>query len=232
MRRLLLLLMLIAVPVAGRADTRPVILVTGFEPFGGSTRNVSWDGLEPLIGTEVAGYRIEAVRLPVLWGAVRAPLESAIVRWKPVAVLSFGEGPEDAFRIETKARNRIQPRSRDNADAQPGRAFVLETGPAEYTAALPVSELRDALALAGFPVRLSSNAGAYLCEEAFYMLIDLTKAGNVPAGFVHVPKYPPKTSLSSTRRHRNRVTRAQRILIETLARWILEGHSPREKAAA
>ncbi|MGV2333342.1 MAG UNVERIFIED_CONTAM: hypothetical protein LVR18_04175 [Planctomycetaceae bacterium] len=53
---------------------RPVILLTGFEPFGEERPpNPSWEGIAKLNGTDWEGFRLAAVQLPVVW----APLWSS-----------------------------------------------------------------------------------------------------------------------------------------------------------
>ncbi|MDE2490941.1 MAG: pyroglutamyl-peptidase I, partial [Elusimicrobia bacterium] len=42
-----------------------VILITGFEPFGGERVNPSWEAARRLDGRRIAGRRVAARRLPV-----------------------------------------------------------------------------------------------------------------------------------------------------------------------
>lgn len=43
------------------------ILVTGFEPFGGSSRNASWEAVS-LLPETIAGHAVYRMRLPVCYG--------------------------------------------------------------------------------------------------------------------------------------------------------------------
>lgn len=43
------------------------ILVTGFEPFGGSSRNASWEAVL-LLPETIAGHAVYRMRLPVCYG--------------------------------------------------------------------------------------------------------------------------------------------------------------------
>ena len=86
-----LLAIVFSIPVVAAAD-KPVILLTGFEPFGAKRPpNPSWEAIAPLHDTEWHGYRLVAVQLPVVWGAPLKELEPRIQQLKPVAVFSFGQ---------------------------------------------------------------------------------------------------------------------------------------------
>lgn len=43
------------------------ILVTGFEPFGGSSSNASWEAVS-LLPETIAGHAVYRMRLPVCYG--------------------------------------------------------------------------------------------------------------------------------------------------------------------
>lgn len=51
------------------------ILVTGFEPFGGSSRNTSWEAVS-LLPETIAGHAVYRMRLPV------ATVRRAICWWR------------------------------------------------------------------------------------------------------------------------------------------------------
>ena len=89
-----------------RASDPPVILLTGFEPFGAKRPpNPSWEAIKTLNDTEWNGHRIVAVQLPVVWGEPLKQIEAQIESLKPVAVFSFGQGAPGAFAVEVRARN-------------------------------------------------------------------------------------------------------------------------------
>ena len=45
-----------------------VILLTGFDPFGGDTVNPSWRVAEALHGQRIGGHRVVAAQLPTVFG--------------------------------------------------------------------------------------------------------------------------------------------------------------------
>src|SRR5688500_6551909 len=64
----------------------PVILLTGFEPFGpGRPANSSWEGIQSLDGQTRGGFRLVCRRLPVVWGEPERLLASWLAELKPVA---------------------------------------------------------------------------------------------------------------------------------------------------
>ena len=168
------------------APRERVILLTGFEPFGGRPVNTSWEAIAPLEGRRVGDAILRCVRLPVAWGRIEAPLKEALDRFQPDAVLCLGEGRPGEYSLETLARNRALPYP-DNRQALPGRSRVIPGAPDSYPTALPVDVLLEGLRKAGFPAGPSSDAGGYLCEECFYLLMHLTRGGNGARGFLHVP---------------------------------------------
>src|SRR5881227_1066640 len=77
---------------AAAEDAKPIILLTGFEPFGKSDFNTSWNLVKKLEGREIGGFDIKSLQLKVVYDAVDKPLQEAIEKLKPAAVISFGEG--------------------------------------------------------------------------------------------------------------------------------------------
>lgn len=199
----------------------PVVLLTGFAPFGGRPRNASWDAVKSLHEKTLDGVKFHCVELPVEWGRVREPLEKAVATARPKAVLCLGEGRLGTISVECVARNAVKDLP-DNARQRPGRSAVLPEGPETYRTALPVAALVSELTLRseGFRVEKSEDAGGYLCEECFYTLMHLgtrrLTAGE-PHGFLHVPPHPwpqdEKASAAHAAKVRAAVMTAVRLLV-------------------
>jgi pyrrolidone-carboxylate peptidase/ketosteroid isomerase-like protein len=184
--------LIVALAVGGRsavAGEPPVILLTGFEPFGPDRPdNPSWEGIKDLDGREWRGCKLVARRIPVVWGEPLKRLEALADELKPVAVFSFGQGTPGSYTVEAVARNRRAPFP-DNAGLAPGSPTVTADGPEEFHATADVDRLVRALAAKGHVVRRSEDAGRYLCEETLYSLETLKKAGRLRGTVVlsHVP---------------------------------------------
>ena len=82
---------------------RPRLLLTGFEPFGGTDYNTSWEVIRKLDGEMLGGMKVKVLRLPVVWGKASERLGAAIREHKPDAVVCFGMGSR--LCVERVARN-------------------------------------------------------------------------------------------------------------------------------
>ena len=119
--------------------SRPVILLTGFEPFGEARPpNPSWDGIAALDGRQWHDYRLVCKRMRVEWGAARRQLQQWIAEYHPVAIFSFGEGLPGAFALESEASN-SRGQYPDNRDALPPSPAIVDGGPAAFHSALDLA---------------------------------------------------------------------------------------------
>lgn len=184
--------LLVALAVGGRsavAAEPPVILLTGFEPFGPDrSANPSWEGIKGLDGREWRGCKIVARQLPVVWGEPLKRLETLAAELEPVAVFSFGQGMPGSYTIEAVAHNHRAP-IQDNDGRTPGAPTVTADGPDVLRSTSDVDRLVRTVAAKGHTVRRSENAGRYLCEETLYSLETLKKGDKLRGTvvFSHVP---------------------------------------------
>lgn len=183
-------------PAVDGEEAMPVILLTGFEPFGdGRPPNPSWEGIRALDGQPWRGYQLAARRLPVVWGAPRKHLEPWLEELKPVAVFSFGQG--GGYKLEIHADNRRGDGQDNNGDRPPQREIVA-SGPATFAATINAKAIVDDLTKRDYRVGISREAGNYLCEECLYTLEYLKQRDQrqLDVLFCHLPplkedKYEP-----------------------------------------
>lgn len=171
------------------APGKPVILLTGFEPFGESKPpNPSWEAIKNLDGREWSGHLLVSKQLPVVWGSPLDRLPSWVEQYKPVAVFAFGQGRPGAFTIETKARNRRAPYP-DNLGQTPPAPDIVDGGPEALDATIDAPKLVEAMAAKGYAIKASTDAGRYLCEETLYGLEYLKTNRKIdgPVLFCHIP---------------------------------------------
>ena len=169
-------------------DDKPVILLTGFEPFGNNRPpNPSWEGICDLNETDWNGYRIVAHQLPVIWGEPLKHFREQIEKHHPVAIFSFGQGGEGTFALESRA-GKTRGRIPDNDGQLPTEYSITDDGPAEFQASMDCQQMKELLSKQGYPVRISRQAGQYLCEETLYSL-EYTKKTKpeLVVAFCHVP---------------------------------------------
>lgn len=174
----------------------PTILLTGFAPFGGETRNPAWEAVSALGGVRISGHRVVARELPVVFGASLKVLRAAIRDTRPALVLCVGQaGGRAQLSLERVAINVDDARIADNAGACPIDMPVVADGPDAYFTTLPIKAMLVALREAGIPAEVSQTAGTYVCNHVFYGLMHALRRTRVRAGFIHVPYAPAQAAL-------------------------------------
>lgn len=177
---------------AGRSPLS--VLVTGFDPFGGSPVNPSWQAVHALHGRVIAGHRIVGAELPTVFGASIARLERLLEEHQPQLVICTGQaGGRPAISLERVAINVDDARIPDNAGAEPVDQPVVAGGPAAYFTGLPIKAMLQALLDAGIRAEVSQTAGTFVCNHTFYGLMHLLaqpRWRHVRGGLIHVPWLP------------------------------------------
>lgn len=180
---------------AARAERAARVLVTGFEPFAGASRNASWEAVSALAEAGMPGAELEILRLPVAFGAAGERLREEFERVRPDLVLATGlDASARGIRLERLAVNLDDARIPDNAGAQPVDAPAVPGAPLARAATLPVKACLAALREAGLPAELSMSAGGFVCNHLFVHLMDALEGARradgapVRGGFVHVPE--------------------------------------------
>ena len=166
-----------------------VILVTGFEGFGGEAINPSWEVCTRL-PREIAGARVETCRVPCEFRRSIEVVAEAIERHRPTLVISLGQaGGRDRIGVERVGINVDDARIPDNAGARPINEAIAANGPPAYFATLPVKAMVRAVRAAGIAAELSNSAGTYVCNHVMYGVLHFLAASGTKAraGFIHVP---------------------------------------------
>ena len=176
--------------------TLPIVLLTGFAPFGGETINPSWQAVSALDRAQIAGHHLVARLLPVEFGASLAALREAIAEVSPTLVLCVGQaGGRAQLSIERVAINVDDARIPDNANGHPIDTPIVAGGPAAYFARLPIKAILADLHAAGIPAEISQTAGTYVCNHVFYGLMHaLRDEPYIRGGFVHIPYSPEQAT--------------------------------------
>ena len=172
-----------------RRMTRPLVLITGFDPFGDLSVNTSQAVVEHLAETTFENFALEAQILPTAYGRSFATLEARLDP-RPDAVLMFGvAGSVDRISIETRAANRRSRERPDNDGVVPSDAIIDPSAPDTVRTTIDADALLTRLAEDGIEAHLSDDAGDYLCNFTYYALLRWIGASGVrlPAVFVHVP---------------------------------------------
>jgi pyroglutamyl-peptidase len=163
------------------------VLATGFEPFGGSGINPSQQLVEALDGD------VATALLPVSYARAADALRAAVREAEPDVVICFGQADgRTGISIERFAHNLDEATTTDNDTSAGSGTAIDPAGPAAYPSTLPVDELVTALRAERIPAAPSRDAGGFLCNHVFYVLMGLLEAERPQAigGFVHVPLLP------------------------------------------
>jgi len=177
------------------------LLVTGFEPFGGSVVNPSEQAAAALAQTPPPGLIITPAILPVDRLQGPAALLTALKSTQPQVVICLGEASRrPAISLERVALNLLDYRIPDNSGQTVIDEPVVPDGPAAYFSTLPLRAMLAAMQAAGVPAELSLSAGAYLCNQVMYTLLHhlAETRRSIPAGFIHLPALPIQAAATST----------------------------------
>jgi len=170
------------------------VLLTGFDPFGGSDVNPSWQAVHLLHGRTIVGRQVIGAELPTIFGASLRRLEQLVEQHRPELVLCTGQaGGRAALSLERVAINVDDARIPDNAGAQPVDTPVVAGGPAAYFTGLPIKAMLQALLRQGINAEVSQTAGTFVCNHVFYGLMHMLAQARwhgVRGGLVHVPFLP------------------------------------------
>ena len=166
------------------------LLLTGFDPFGGSDVNAAWVAVDAL-PERVGVWELHKLQVPTVFGEAAKTVLEAAEALRPDAVLCVGQaGGRGAVTPEMAALNLRFARMPDNAGQSPLDEPVIPGGPAAYFSTLPARAMADAILAAGLPGAISYSAGVYVCNDLFYALLHHFRGTSVRVGFIHVPFLP------------------------------------------
>ena len=176
-------------------SSRPRVLLTGFDAFGGATLNPSGLAVQALHGRQVRGHTVVAAQLPTVFGASMQVLDALLAKHQPALVICVGQaGGRSAISLERVAINVDDAPIPDNAGARPVDMPVVPGAPAAYFSSLPIKAMLAALQREGLPVEVSPSAGSFVCNHVFYGLMHALatrpELRHTRGGFVHVPWLP------------------------------------------
>lgn len=166
------------------------VLLTGFEPFGGSDINSSWETAVRVGQRPPKGVVVETVQLPVSFKCAGEAIRMTLREKQPNVLVMLGQrGNGTSIDIERIAINLMDSVNPDNDGCQPQEQAITADGEAAYFSNLPVKVLRDALLQKSIPARVSNSAGLYVCNSTYYnALNEIYDQGlSTKALFIHLP---------------------------------------------
>jgi len=199
------------------------ILLTGFEPFGGSEINPSILACREFEDKVIEGYTVKVFEIPLLYKKIRTTIEQLIQHEQPLIVICTGQSSQHEISLERVAINVADViKSTYNCGESPKNELLTLDAPAGYFSTLPLQHIKRDLEENKIPVNISNSAGTYGCNQIFFHLMHFINNENlnITAGFVHVPSLPeqvvgkklPSMSLELT-------TKALGIIIDSTIKY-------------
>ena len=166
------------------------VLVTGFGPFPGNPVNPSGALAQALAASrrpEFTGVRRIAHIFETSYAAVDRDLPQLLDRHRPDIVLLFGLAARTPFvRIETRARNAVSLRAPDVDGKRRKEREIVLGAPMSLASRVPLGRIIEAARAARADVRLSHDAGDYLCNYTYWRALAASRSGTL-VQFVHIP---------------------------------------------
>ncbi len=163
-----------------------MILLTGFEAFGGDAHNPSQHIAEYFAGQMLGNTQVISRILPVSGADIQAALEKAVEETQPQAIVMLGLARgKTRIALEQVAVNWLEYRIADNTGVQKSGQRIIDAASDALFSSLPMENLQLALQGAGIPFETSMSAGTFLCNQVAFLARVLFP--DIPSGFVHLP---------------------------------------------
>lgn len=165
------------------------VLITGFNPFGGESKNPAYEAVKMLPDT-FEGIELVKVEIPTEFYKSIEVLRTSIEKEKPEVVICVGQaGGRFTVSVERVAINVDDARIPDNGGNRPVDQAIVKEGPAAYFSTLPIKAIASAIREGGVPASVSNSAGTYVCNHIMYGLMHMisTEFPEIKGGFIHVP---------------------------------------------
>ena len=174
------------------------VLLTGFEPFGGSEVNSSWEAAVRVEQQAPIGVELEVAQLPVSFKRADEAVREILKTKRPDVLVMLGQrGKGQSIDIERIAVNLMDSVNPDNDGYCPQEQIIQADGELAYFCNLPVKALRDALLQRNIPAKVSNSAGLHVCNSTYYnALYEIDKQDVfTEAVFIHLPKISEEFSI-------------------------------------
>jgi pyroglutamyl-peptidase len=173
------------------------VIIAGFGPFPGAPSNPSGQLAAALARRRrpvLAGIDIASHVFATAYDAVDRDLPKLLAR-KPDVLLIFGlAGRRREICIEMRARNTRSILFPDAHGYRPDRRAIEAGQVPALQGNAPFTHLLNTIRRTALPARLSRDAGAYLCNYAYWRALQGVRDDRPLVQFVHIP------TVSSTRR--------------------------------
>lgn len=192
------------------------LLITGFDPFGKYSLNPSWQAVQAL-PEQIGDFKLHKLLLLNIYGSEFKKIAGVVEQLQPDCLLMLGmQSNNTAIILDSVAINLRDALIEDNLGHKPWNEPILENAPAAYFATLDVHTLVKNLRRQDLPVELGYSAGAYICNEIFYMALHTYGRSDMKIGFIHVPLMPEMVWDESMARPLNETAAVLTKIIENI----------------
>jgi pyroglutamyl-peptidase len=203
------------------------VVIAAFGPFPGAPFNPSAALVQKLARRRrpaLAGLVSSVHVFATTYASVDRDLPKLFAK-QPDLVLIFGlAGRRRQICIETRARNAVSVLFPDASGYRPSNSIIESGGPGTLFGRAPFHTLLEAARASRVPIRLSRDAGRYLCNYVYWHALQQAPHGRPLVQFVHIPvvAYGPRPRRhGQTRRHppslAQLIAAAERLLVELVA---------------
>jgi pyroglutamyl-peptidase len=170
--------------------SRKSLLVAGFGAFPGQRINPAQIATEALArrrgAFSLSGINLHTAVLPVDHAELPPRLTKLFAETSPDAVLLLGVAARrKKLSVETRAKNRVTLLRADAAKQLAWSCEIVHGAPDQFESPAPAERLAACARACGVPAQISRDAGAYLCNEAYYLSLLMDRR----AVFVHLPDW-------------------------------------------
>ena len=180
------------------------VLVFGFEPFGKLTWNPSKyvvDRLHKHLDLDASSCLITDT-LPTEYIASQRILLQQIKKFEPSLMVGLGAAPRRSLlcleRIAVNLDNSPMP---DNAGLIRQGVKIEAEGPDILKTLVDLNSILEKLYAIGIKARISNNAGAFICNHIYYVILRMIQSKNIDSRciFIHLPMKSNKTAENLTK---------------------------------
>ena len=173
----------------------PVMLVTAFEPYDGSSLNPAEEVLKQLPGI-IDGVSLRKVILAC--DSLRAPVQVAELTSDPLVNIAVIIGEDRRYALPTLERcayNWLDYEIPDNLGRQPKNSSIVSQGPEWLEASVEVTAIHISLKRKGTPINISNDPGRHLCNHVYFTTRYHTDPK--PSLLLHLPRLPEQQAYPS-----------------------------------
>lgn len=167
---------------------KPLILISHYDPFGGSKTNNSETvarALEEHFAKADSPIRVKICSIETKFDVALAQTEKCLQGERPDMILGLGETGCN-LKIELMGRNLDHTRGADNAGVERKNAVIIPDAPEAIGFTYPLAEMYCAVdRKERKKIFVSNNAGSFVCNNTAFQVA--YKYQDIPSGFIHVP---------------------------------------------